>query len=174
MRQWKQDDWPIFAKINADPAVMEYFPNPLSESESHAIADKIQSLINEQGWGFWAVEVKASTSFIGFVGLNKVLPVLPFYPAVEIGWHLSRTSWGHGYATEAAKAALTVAFETLKLTEVCSFASRDNARSIAVMDRLNMVNAQQNFEHPVVPANSPLREHVLFKITREQWLASSD
>jgi len=169
LRQWKQEDWPLFAAINSDPVVMKYFPNPLSETESNTIADKIHALITEQGWGFWAVEEKLSGLFTGFVGLNKVLPVLPFYPAIEIGWHLARSSWGQGYATEAANTVLKFAFDKLNVDEVCSFASVNNTRSIAVMQRLNMVNTQQNFEHPVIPAGNLLREHVLYKLTRGQW-----
>jgi len=169
LRQWEKEDWPLFAASNSDAVTMEYFPNLLSEAESYAIADKIQSLIELQGWGFWAVEEKDSGMFIGFVGLNSVLPTLPFYPSVEIGWHLSRASWGRGYATEAAKAALEVAFNKLGFTEICSFTSVANARSIAVMRRLNMHNMHQNFEHPVLPEGSPLREHVLYKISKQQW-----
>jgi len=169
LRQWRKRDFPVFASINADPTVMEYYPNTLSEEESNELAYKLQSLISERGWGFWAVEEKNGKDFIGFVGLHIPKAELPFTPCVEIGWRLDKSFWGNGYATEAAKAALNVAFEQLNLSEVYSFTSVGNARSRAVMERINMVNTSKNFEHPDIPAGHHLREHVLYNLTKEQW-----
>lgn len=53
LRQWIASDRKPFSKLNADPQVMEYFPDVLSETESNAMADIIESLIGENGWGFW-------------------------------------------------------------------------------------------------------------------------
>lgn len=169
LRQWKKDDFSAFANINSDPIAMEYFPKTLSESESNELAQKIQSFISERGWGFWAVEEKRNKKFIGFVGLHVPLLELPFSPCVEIGWRLGKEFWGNGYASEAARVALKLAFGRLNLTEVYSFTSEANFKSRAVMERLNMVNTEQNFEHPSVPTGSPLREHVLYKLTKERW-----
>ena len=90
LRQWKQQDYPLFAKLNADPVVMEYYPSILSEDQSNAMADKIQSLLSEQSWGFWAVELIDSKQFIGFVGLHKPTYDLPVRSCVEIGWRLAK------------------------------------------------------------------------------------
>ena len=169
MRQWGKDDFPVVALMNADPVVMEYFPNTLDELKSDEIANRIQALIPERGWGLWAVEEKNTESFIGFVGLHVPLPELPFSPCVEIGWRLDRAYWGKGYATEAAKAALQVAFKHLELPEVYSFTPVGNFRSRAVMERLSMVDTGQNFEHPRIPVGNPLRENVLYKLTKKQW-----
>ena len=160
LRQWKHSDYKPFSEMNADSEVLKYFPHTLSESESNALADKIESLIAKKGWGFWAVELKNSNDFIGFVGLHEPTD-LPFTPCVEIGWRLAKQYWRHGYATEAAQAALKFAFETLCLDEVVSFTSLLNKRSQAVMQKLNMVDSGQNFEHPNVPVGNQLREHVL-------------
>jgi RimJ/RimL family protein N-acetyltransferase len=169
LRQWVHGDYQIFAELNADPTVMEYYPSTLTESESNSLAQKIETLLSKRGWGLWAVALKSTNQFIGFVGLHKPELELPFTPCVEIGWRLSKEYWGNGYATEAAQAALKFAFETLCLNEVVSFASLLNKRSLAVMQRLNMIDTQQNFEHPSVPVGSQLREHVLYKITKAQW-----
>ena len=53
-----------------DLHVMRYFLAPLSHEESNEQANKIQSHILEKDWGFWAVELKATDQFIGFVGLH--------------------------------------------------------------------------------------------------------
>lgn len=166
LRQWRPSDYPTFAAMSADLRVMEYFPNPLTADESHTLASKIEALITEKGWGLWAVEIKDSQKFAGFVGLNEPSYLLPCSPCIEVGWRLAQEFWGYGYATEAANVALKFAFETLQLTEVVSFTAVSNVRSQAVMKRLKMQNTGKNFAHPKVPIAHPLREHVLYRIGR--------
>jgi RimJ/RimL family protein N-acetyltransferase len=169
LRQWRAEDLADFARINADPKVMEFYPNLLSTQESNAAADKFRSLITENGWGFWAVETISERAFIGLVGLHRPAYKLPFGPCVEIGWRVASPYWGKGYATEAAEASLKFAFDRLDLTEVYAFTSVANMKSRAVMERLRMVNLQANFDHPTIPRNSPLREHVVYKVDKLQW-----
>jgi RimJ/RimL family protein N-acetyltransferase len=170
MRQWNKEDYSAFAEMNADQDVMEFYPDILTIEQSNAMAQKIESEILVKGWGFWAVELKNNKSFIGFVGLHEPGYKLPMSPCIEIGWRLAKEYWGNGYATEAGKAALDTAFKKLKLAEVYSFASVSNKKSQAVMERINMINTNNNFEHPIIPKNNPLREHVLYKIDRQHWL----
>jgi RimJ/RimL family protein N-acetyltransferase len=170
LRQWQADDYAPFAAMNADPIVMEYFPALLTTDQSNAMADKIQAKITDQGWGLWAVEILETGAFAGFVGLNRPGYPLPCSPCVEVGWRLDKAFWGKGYATEAGNAALEFAFNTLRLDEVVSFTAVPNVRSQAVMQRLGMTNTGQNFEHPMVPEGDRLREHVLYKLDRSQWL----
>jgi len=169
LRQWQPSDHPLFAEINEDSEVMAHYPKILNNEESNSLANKLEDLIAKRGWGFWAVELKSNKQFIGFVGLHNPEVVLPFTPCTEIGWRLSKKYWGKGYATEAANAALKYAFETLQIEEVVSFTSPQNIKSISVMERLNMVDTQQNFEHPTIPFGHKLREQVLYKITKAQW-----
>jgi ribosomal-protein-alanine N-acetyltransferase len=169
LRQWVEQDLPVFALLNSDPEVMAYFPALLSREESDEVARKCKSLISERGWGFWAVELKSSGDFIGFVGLHIPKLNLPFSPCVEIGWRLRKTCWGNGYATEAAAEALNYAFDILKLDEVVSFTVISNFRSRSVMERLGFSNTHQNFEHPDIQKGHPLSEHALYKITRDEW-----
>jgi len=89
---------------------------------------------------------------------------------VEILWRLAPSHWGHGYTTDAATAALKVGFEQLDLQEILSFTVLGNLRSRAVMERLNMADTGVTFEHPEVPQSSHLREHCLYKISRESWV----
>jgi RimJ/RimL family protein N-acetyltransferase len=169
LRQWRDDDLAPFAALNADPEVMRYFPSVLTRAESDEFAQYIQAMMAEQGWGLWAVEVFGVASFIGFVGLNRPRFEAHFMPTIEVGWRLARGHWGHGYATEAAEAALTFAFDQLHCPEVVSFTAAVNERSIQVMRRLGMTNDPgDDFDHPAV-AEGTLRRHVLFRIRREQW-----
>jgi len=169
LRQWKKEDFPAFAKLNADGEVMEFYPALLNERESNDMALRFEALIAYSGWGFWVVEKLDDNAFVGFVGLHEPTYDLPVTPCVEIGWRLAKEYWGQGYATEAARASLCVAFGMLDLPEVYSFTSVLNKKSQAVMERLGMINMCRNFDHPMIPEDSPLREHVLYKINRENW-----
>lgn len=173
LRQWTEKDFEPFAKICGDKEVMEFFPSTLTEEESNNMGHRIKSLIEERGWGFWAIEIPNKESFIGFVGLHTPKVSLPFSPCVEIGWRLSKTHWGKGYATEAAKESLKFAFTTLNLDEVVSFAAIANVRSQAVMQKIGMSDTGRNFMHPDIESTHPQCEHVLYKITKQDW-ASND
>ncbi len=165
LRQWKEEDFDAFAAMNADPEVMEFYPNIQSSEESFGMAKKFQNLISQKGWGFWAVEKLCDNSFIGFVGLHEPTYDLPVTPCTEIGWRLSKSSWGKGYAIEAAKAVLKFAFNELKLEQVYSFTSVGNLRSRSVMEKIGMKNTNANFNHPIIPEGHRLSEHVLYKIS---------
>ena len=169
LRQWTSDDLTPFSDLCGDVDVMEYFPKPLSEEESQKLGHRIQALIDERGWGFWAVEISEQNQFIGFVGLHTPSENLPFSPCVEIGWRIAKPYWNQGYVTEAAIASLGYAFETLGLDEVVSFTTVTNLRSQAVMKKIGMSNSGENFMHPDIPITHPLCEHVLYKISRQEW-----
>jgi RimJ/RimL family protein N-acetyltransferase len=163
LRQWRRSDRAPFAELNGDARVMEHFPSRLTREQSDAMADRCEALIRKRGWGLWAVELKTSGSFIGFVGLHIPSAELPFSPCTEVSWRLAFDHWGHGYATEAARAALGVAFEVLGLEEIVSFTAVENFRSRAVMERLEMEESGV-FAHPSVPVGSRLREHCLYRV----------
>ena len=169
LRQWCDRDFNGFCEMNADPEVMRYFPKTLTESECREFMSKMSSLIREQGWGFWAVEIKASKEVIGFVGLNSPRTKLPFTPCVEVGWRLHKRYWGYGYATEAGKKSLEYGFTHLNLEEIVAFTTESNINSRKVMDRLGMKNTGENFRFPELPLNHPLSEHVLYKVTKSEW-----
>lgn len=172
LRQWQPADRDPFAALNADPRVMAFLPAPLDRAESDAMADRCRSHIAERGWGLWAVETKERREFIGFVGLHVPGSEFPFSPCVEIGWRLAFQHWGKGFATEGARGALRVGFESLCLSEIVSFTAACNKRSRAVMERLQMREVDP-FEHPGLPVGSRLRRHRLFRLSREQWEGAS-
>lgn len=166
---WQERHVAPFAAMNADPEVMRYFPALATEAQTRAAVTSWRAQFEEQGWSNWAVELKESGEFIGFAGLSVPRRQLPFSPCVEIGWRLARRFWGHGYATEGAKACLAVGFATLGLAEIVSFTALANLPSRAVMERIGMRNTGQDFDHPAIPEGNPLRRHCLFVITRGQW-----
>ena len=185
LRPWRETDRAEFARLNDDPAVMEFMPRRLCRDESDDTARRIQAVIEQRGWGFWAVEVKGGEgraagkgvaadgagAFIGFVGLSVPSFTSHFTPCVEIGWRLMKEHWGNGYASEAAAACLRFGFENLKLQEIVAFTVPLNKRSISVMKRMRMSrDPADDFDHPKLSAGHPLQRHVLYRISRGDWL----
>ena len=167
MRQWCDADREPFAALNADPQVMEHFPNRLSRAQSDAFVDRMAAALDRNGYGLWALEVAGTGAFIGFAGLQRATFEAPFTPDMEVGWRLARSAWGHGYATEAARAAVRYAFTELDLAELVSFTVPANVRSQAVMRRLGMTHDEaDDFDHPRIPPGHPLRRHVLYRLRR--------
>jgi RimJ/RimL family protein N-acetyltransferase len=168
---WQDRHVAPFAAMNADPEVMRWFASTVDEAQTRAGVEAWRAQFAERGWSNWAVELEASGEFIGFIGLSVPRRRLPFSPCVEVGWRLARRFWGHGYATEGARASLDVGFGRLGLAEVVSFTSLTNLPSRAVMERIGMRNTERDFDHPAVPEGSPLRRHCLYAISSEQWRA---
>ena len=169
LRQWRESDREPFAALNADPQVMRYFPGVQSREASDRSIGVWRAEIVERGWSNWAVEILESGSFIGFAGLTVPKRTLPFTPCVEVGYRLAKEHWGQGYATEAAKAAVETGFTRLSLQEIVSFTALVNRRSRAVMERIGMVNSNEDFDHPALPEGSELRRHCLYRLTRQRW-----
>lgn len=170
LRLWREDDRAPFAAMNADPEVMRYFPSPLTRAESDALYDRFEREWRD-GTSFHAVEEKASGRFVGFVGVAALPTALPIAPATQVGWRLARDIWGRGYAPEAARAAMDGAFTAPGLAEIVSYTVPANLPSRRVMQKLGLERAaERDFEHPALPEGHPLRQHILYRVTRSAWL----
>ena len=167
LRQWRESDLAPFAALAADPEVMAFLLPLPTRADSDALAERLKARIDENGWGFWAVEHKDSGEFAGFTGLNVPLAALPFSPCVEIGWRFGRKWWGQGLASEAARGALQIGFERLGFDEIVAFTAVGNLRSAAVMERIGMhEDVAGAFDHPALPEGHALRRHRLYRISR--------
>jgi ribosomal-protein-alanine N-acetyltransferase len=165
LRNWRAADRQPFAQVNADPLVMEFMPATLSNSESDLLVDKIEKHFQTHGFGLFAAELRASHSFIGYIGLAVPSFQARFTPCVEVGWRLSAMHWGQGLATEGAREVMRYAFGVLKLNDVVSFTVPGNARSRRVMEKLGMKHdPADDFDHPKLPEGHPLRRHVLYRL----------
>jgi RimJ/RimL family protein N-acetyltransferase len=162
LRPWRASDREPFARMNADPRVMEFFPNCLSRQESDALADRIEQHMADHGFSVLAAELRETGAFIGFIGLFIPTFEAHFTPCVEIGWRLAVEYWGKGLATEGAREVLRT-----RRGEVVSFTSVQNYRSRSVMQKLGMTrDPADDFDHPRLPEGHPLRRHVLYRIHR--------
>lgn len=167
LRSWREEDKAPFAAMNADPRVMEHFPNLLTREESDAMVDRIRKFDEEHGFCFWAVEIPGVTPFAGFIGLARPRFEAHFTPCVEIGWRLAAEFHGKGYATEGAKAALQFGFDELKLEKIYSFTVPANRNSWRVMEKTGM-KYEGEFLHPMIADDSPLKKMVLYKKCADQ------
>jgi RimJ/RimL family protein N-acetyltransferase len=175
LRRWTDPDRAPFAALNSDPRTWRYLPGPLTVEQSNDLVDRIEVEFGARGFGLWALERVDSGEFIGFTGLHLAEFAAPFTPAVEVGWRLAPAHWDRGFATEAAAAALADGFGRCGLDEVVSFTTRSNVRSQRVMQRLGMsCDPAEEFQHPGLPADHPLRPHVLYRLRAERWLVSGD
>lgn len=168
LRRWQQSDVDDFIKMNADPQVMRYFPAPYSSERTQQFYAAIQEEFAECGYGLYAVQEKSSGAFIGFTGFHRAAFNASFCPCVEIGWRLASAYWNRGYATEGAKACLAHGFTSLGFEKVYSFTALQNLPSQRVMQKLGM-QFYENFEHPDLPDNHPLKPHVCYVARREDW-----
>lgn len=173
VREWRAADLAEFARMNADPQVMRYFPETLSREQSDAFAQRIAAHFAEHGFGLWVVEIVDVAAFAGFVGLTRPRFATRFTPCVEIGWRLARRYWRCGYATEAAQAVVRHGFTSLGLNEIVSFTVPENHASRRVMEKLGMHhNPAEDFDHPGLPTGHPLQRHVLYRLERSNWSAA--
>lgn len=171
LRPWRDEDREPFADLNADPEVMRYFQSPLNRAASDRLTDRILEHFERHGFGPWAVELPGAAPFIGFTGLFVPDFDAPFMPCVEVGWRLAREHWGKGYAPEAARAAMRHGFDHGGLEEIVSYTVEDNAASRRVMEKLGMRrNPAEDFEHPKLEPGHPLRPHVLYRISKKDFI----
>jgi RimJ/RimL family protein N-acetyltransferase len=175
LRTWDISDIPLMAEISSDPLVMQHFPAIQDFAATQALVESIHQQYEKFGYALYAVEIKNTHEFIGFVGLSHPYYEIPNFkpqglPIVEIGWRLSSKFWGKGYATEAAKAVLHYAFIELNLKEIISFTTVANTQSRRVMEKIGLHHSEKDdFDHPKLPDNSPLKRHVLCRLTIKDY-----
>ena len=163
LRGWRDFDRDPFFALNSDPEVMQYLPAG-DRASSDAAVDNLMRTEAEHGHCFWAVERKADGAFVGFCGS---MPAREPLGEVEVGWRLRRDAWGHGYASEGARASLAWCWAHLDTPSVMAITVPANVRSRAVMERIGMAYVEGgDFDHPSLPAGDPLSRHVLYRIFR--------
>ncbi|BBD90761.1 GNAT family N-acetyltransferase [Staphylococcus caprae] len=164
LRDWEEKDLLPFQQMNANRQVRRYFPSLLSYRRSELDMRKMDEIIKEKGIGLFAVELKETGEWIGFIGVNY-LPKESKYPfkelpLYEIGWRLIPEVWGNGIATEGAEAVMDYAMEK-GITELYSFTSETNLPSRKVMEKIGMTFLD-NFEFPDLSKYHPLKRHVRY------------
>ena len=157
LRPLVPDDAPAYAAIRYHPEVVKWMlPAPADPLEAaHAAIDRYIKGWRERRYGPWGLFREGR--LIGHAGLNFV----PEFGETEVLWSLHPESWGHGFATEAARTALDFGFRTLDMKLIFAVTRPDNRASQAVMTRLGLA-----YRKNVVYRQT---DSVWFDIARESW-----
>jgi RimJ/RimL family protein N-acetyltransferase len=144
---------------------------PMTLQDSLVYLTRNDAYFDSHGFGIWAVERKEDRALIGFAGLRRFeRPRHPLGSCIEAAWRFAREVWGHGYATEAARATFIDGFNRCALATITSWAPSVNLRSQGVMRRIGMRRRpERDFEAPALPAGHHLRPHVVFTAERSTW-----
>ncbi|HWF73257.1 MAG TPA: GNAT family N-acetyltransferase [Solirubrobacteraceae bacterium] len=134
MRDWQGSDLDAFAAMGADREVMRFVGGVVDREQAWRMMSVFAGHWPLRGFGTWVVERRADGAVLGRAGLWQP----EGWPGLEVGWLFARPAWGHGYASEAARAAVAWAWANVEAEELISLIAPDNARSIAVAERLGM------------------------------------
>ncbi|MEV6201942.1 GNAT family N-acetyltransferase [Streptomyces sp. NPDC051771] len=140
LRRWRADDVAPMTAVNEDPEVMRWIGDGgvRDEQQTRLGIEAMEHEWESQGFGLFAVEIRATGELAGFTGLSVPDFMPELLPAVEVGWRLGRAYWGQGVATEAAAAALRFGFEECGVDRMVGIAQLGNGASERVMTKLGM------------------------------------
>lgn len=175
LRTWQDSDLDPMAVIDQDPQVCQYLPGIGNREATAAGIERIKKHYKKHGFSVYAVELKSTQEMIGFIGLSVPSFEAHFMPTVEIAWRLASRHWNKGYATEGAMAVLNYAFLQLNLNEIVSFCVVKNQASRRIMEKIGLHrNPADDFAHPKLPEESPLRAHVLYRLSKAEYLKNRE
>jgi len=166
LRRWRDEDLDAYARICADPEVMQYMRvgGPLTrEQTEQRVAAAIRHW-EERDFGLWAVEEKATGAFIGRIGILYHEDWPEGEHKTEVGWLLDRSCWGRGLATEGARASLRYGFEELGLERIISIIRPENTASRRVAEKAGLTLRGETRWRGV--------NVVWYAIDRQDWRAS--
>jgi RimJ/RimL family protein N-acetyltransferase len=146
-------DAEAFDEMDTDPEVMRYIGDgqvhPRTNEQTAELIERIRNGWEQHGFGLLSVTSRESGAFLGWVTLAVPNFLPEVLPTTEIGWRFLRGSWGHGYATEAARPLLHYGFTVADLDRVVSILQVDNIASRRVMEKIGLAFSHET----VVPHN---------------------
>ena len=137
LRRLRPGDLDVIAAMVADPEQMRYYPHARSRDEAHAWLERNLADDDEHGHGTWYLEAVDDAGFAGYCGIRPL--ELEARIEMELGWHILRTRWNQGLATEAAAAAMDLGFTSFGLERLVAIIDPANAASHAVARKLGML-----------------------------------
>ncbi len=174
LRDWREDDWPRFFRHTNTPEVMRWLGGVMDARQQADFTRRIEACRAAHGHCFWAVERDndgghLAGQVLGFCGLKRAdAPGSPLAGEVEIGWRLREDAWGHGYAHEAARAALEAGFETFGAARIVALTVIGNTPSIRLMERLGM-ERRPDLDHQDLRYGTMLRDAIVHVTDRARW-----
>ena len=135
LRPFQEADLDAYAAMCADPEVMRFLSvdgGVLTRADAWRQMSMYLGHWALRGYGTWAVVERGTSEFVGRVGLHYP----EGWPDRELGWTIARRFWGKGYASEAARASIAHAFNTLGWSYLVSLIHPENHRSARLAERL--------------------------------------
>lgn len=148
----------IFAVIG-DPIAMQYYPQPFTWEDADTWVERNRQRYETDGYGLYAVVLKSTGELIGDCGVTR--QIVEGVPEMEVGYHFQRKHWGHGYATEAARACMTLAFSEFGAEKVISLIRPENVPSRRVAERNGM-----SVERQITRVGLP---HLVYAMKRSEY-----
>jgi RimJ/RimL family protein N-acetyltransferase len=136
LREFRQDDLDDLAAMVADEEQMRFYPRPKTRDEACAWISRNLVLYEEHGFGFWFIESIRTSGFLGYCGIRPLS--LHGASEREIGWHIKKTFWNQGVATEAATAARDLAFRRFAIARLVAIIHPDHIASRRVAEKIGM------------------------------------
>ncbi|OYY78433.1 MAG: hypothetical protein B7Y43_06005 [Sphingomonas sp. 28-62-20] len=167
LRGWCQDDAAAHHAMCSDPDVVRYLGAPPTIGDSRDVVTRQTATLESYGICFLVIEGRADGAFLGWCGIKPGPESTPIADMPEIGWSLTRSAWRQGYAREAASAVIDWFWEHKPDPTIFAITVPDNTASWGLMERLGMQRMiDQDFDHPAVEDNSPLKRHITYRIDR--------
>jgi RimJ/RimL family protein N-acetyltransferase len=168
LRPFREADLDAYtAVLTAEPVrAAMHMPDSVGRTEAWMSMASWLGQWELRGVGNWALEERATGTFVGRAGLNW--PERADWPGIEVGWMLHPDRWGRGYATEAGARAIAYAFDELGARELFSVILPENHRSIAVARRLGF-----HLHEERVLSHFPSAPHGIWRVEREDRAARS-
>lgn len=178
LRDWRDADWPEFFRVTNTPAVMEWLGGVFDEDGIAAQRARVETCAATHRHCFWLTERKPdgghlAGQMLGFCGIKRAdAPGSSVSGAFEIGWRLREDAWGYGYAKEAAQAALDAGFSQFGAEEIVALTVTGNTPSWGLMKRLGM-KRREDLDYADERYDPPWRDHIVYSISRTDWLHRS-
>jgi RimJ/RimL family protein N-acetyltransferase len=148
LRQFCLGDFERLSVILADPDVMKFsLSGPFSSEQTRKFLKRIMASYETGSLSLLAVIHKDDDCLIGYCGFLD--QEIDGQREIELTYRFSKTYWGLGLATEAAKAVCQYAFEQLKLSRLISIIEAENIASIRVAEKCGMTCKKESVFHDI-------------------------
>ncbi|MEM1195030.1 MAG: GNAT family N-acetyltransferase [Pseudomonadota bacterium] len=170
LRDWREEDWPLFFEGTNTPRVMEWLGGVMDEEGMVAARERLERYQRDFGHTFWPVVRKDDKAILGFCGLKRCTDENGPFGMMEAGWRLREEAWGRGYAKEAAIATLNLAFGHFDANEVIAITVKPNLGSWGLMERLSM-ERRRDLDFEDVWWSKDYGAAIVYLVTKEIWRA---
>ncbi|WP_254185305.1 GNAT family N-acetyltransferase [Nocardioides panacis] len=170
LRPFTTEDADALFALHSSASVLRYWNSPpwTEPARADRFLVACRQMAEDGSGARLALDRVSDATFLGWCSLTRWNPD---YHSAAMGYCLEEAAWGHGYATEAARAVLQWAFDTLDLNRVQAEADTRNAASARVLEKLGFVREGTLREDCVV--NGDVSDSWVYGLLRRQWQPSS-